>query len=185
MNFFCVCLMCICCFSLEAQKDSIAVQKPLRDTLHSPTKAAIFSAILPGAGQIYNHLAMPRGHKKAFWKVPLIYAGLGLTAYFAFSSQQQVKSIETEYDHRNNGGTLNPTWGQYDASGLITLHDKYAKRRDLSILTLGIVYLLQVVDASIEAHFVNFDISENLSMNIEPTYFGNQSLGLRLNLHFH
>ena len=59
---------------------------------HSVRKAAIFSAVLPGAGQVYNHLAMPKGQKKAYWKVPIIYAGLGATGYFALKNNS-LKSI--------------------------------------------------------------------------------------------
>ena len=81
-----------------------------KDTLkiHSPKKAIIYSAIIPGAGQVYNHIAMPKGKKKAFWKVPIIYAGLGATGYFLINNQQAQRSLRTEYDNRKNGGTINP-----------------------------------------------------------------------------
>ena len=65
-------------FSATAGKND-TIQK---DTTHSVRKASILSACVPGAGQVFNHLAMPKGKKKAFWKVPLIYAGLGVTTYF-------------------------------------------------------------------------------------------------------
>jgi hypothetical protein len=61
------------------------------------------------------------------------------------------------------------------------LQDQYAGRRDLSILGIGLVYALQIVDANIEASFVNFDISKDLSMHIEPTYFGSNTYGLKFN----
>ena len=69
-----------------AQNSSDSLKPITPDTVHSVKLATIFSAVLPGAGQVYNHMAMPKGQKKAIWKVPLIYAGLGVTGYFAFKN---------------------------------------------------------------------------------------------------
>ena len=70
------------CFFAQVDTTSIP-----NDTVHSVKKAMIFSAIIPGSGQVYNHIAMPKGKKKAYWKVPLIYAGLGSTGYFLVKNQ--------------------------------------------------------------------------------------------------
>jgi hypothetical protein len=159
--------------SIQTKVDTVKV--------HSPKTATLLSTFIPGAGQIYNHLAMPKKRKKAFWKVPLIYAGLGITTYYLIQNQTLQNDLKTEYYNRQNGGTLDAQWAQYDDYSIILLQDQYAGRRDLSILGIGLVYALQIVDANIEASFVNFDISKDLSMHIEPTYFGSNTYGLKFN----
>lgn len=171
-------------FCFDAQQEAITAVVEDTAKVHSPKKAVILSAVLPGAGQIYNHLAMPKGKKKAFWKVPLIYAGLGATGYFLVSNQLTQKSLKQEYTNRINGNALNSRWELYDDQGVLTLYNQYLDWRDLSILGFGAVYLIQVIDAGIEAHFVNFDISEDLALAIEPAYFGQNTVGLKLNFNF-
>jgi hypothetical protein len=157
----------------------------ISDSLHSPRKATIYSALLPGAGQVYNHLNMPIGSKKAFWKVPLIYAGLGATGYFLISNQLTQKSLKNEYTNRINGNPTDPEWQTYDNPGILTLYNQYLNRRDLSILGFAAVYLFQVLDANIEAHFVDFDVSEDLSLRLDPILTPTLSAGLSLKLNFH
>jgi hypothetical protein len=167
-------------------QDSLDVTVP-EDSIkiHSPKKAVIFSAIVPGAGQVYNHIAMPKGKKKAFWKVPLIYAGLGATGYFLIKNQKTQVSLRKEYDYRMTYEmALDPKWEPYDNEGVLTLYNQYLDRRDLSILGFSAVYLIQLIDAGIEAHFVDFDISEDLSLSLEPAYFGKNTVGMGLTLNF-
>lgn len=171
-------------YSFSQENDSTATTTD-SIKLHSPKKAVIFSAILPGAGQVYNHLAMPKGKKKAYWKVPLIYTGLGLSTYYIITNQRTQLSLKEEYNNRQNNLPLNPEWEVYDTEGVLTLYNQYVNWRDLSILAFGAVYLLQVVDAGIEAHFVTFDISEDLSLAFGPAYFGQNTFGLKLNFNLH
>lgn len=151
---------------------------------HSPKKAVIFSSILPGSGQVYNHLAMVKGKRKVFWKVPLIYFGLTATTTFLIQNQQYQKDLKADYTNRITGGNPDPRWEQFDDQGILTLYDQYLTRRDLSILGVATVYLLQVIDAGIEAHFVHFDISEDLSVNCSPTIMSNYVPGLKVHLNF-
>lgn len=158
---------------------------------HSVRKAVIFSAVVPGLGQIYNHRAMPKGKKKAFWKVPLIYAGLGASTYFLIYNQNEVNQLRREYSSRQyasyvDGSTYTGVYSitQFDDTGVLTLHSQHQRWRDLSILAVGIVYLLQVVDAGVEAHFVDFDISEDLSMSFRPTFLDRSTPGLSVRLNF-
>lgn len=153
---------------------------------HSVRKATILSAVLPGAGQVYNHIAMPKGRKKAFWKVPLIYAGLGATTYFLISNQTEVNLLKAEYNFRQDNGFPNPNgkYQFYDNAGILTLYDQYARWRDFSILGLAGVYLFQIADAAVEAHFVSFDVSEDLSMVLRPTMMSFNTPGLHLSLKF-
>jgi len=172
---------CIPCFSQVSEADSSLVDSV---KVHSPKKAVIFSAVVPGAGQVYNHIAMPKGKKNAFWKVPLIYAGMGATGYLLVTNQITQKALKADYTVRKNGGTPDPRWEQYDDQGILTLYNQYLDWRDLSILGMGAIYLLQVVDAGIEAHFVEFDISEDLSVAISPAYFSANSGGIKFNFKF-
>lgn len=147
------------------------------DTLkpHSVKTATILSVALPGAGQIYNHTAMPKGKKKAYWKVPLIYAGLGSTLYFAIKNNQAQKAIKEEYTNRTELNIpASDEFSNYDDAGLIQLYQQKLSRRDLFFLGFGLVYLLQVADAAVEAHFVNFDVSKDLSMQIRPAVLNSQ-----------
>lgn len=158
------------------QSDSI---KP-----HSIRKAVILSAVIPGAGQIYNHIAMPKGKKKAYWKVPLIYAGLGASTYFLITNQTTQKSLRQEYTNRIDLQPGAVEWSGYDDEGVLTLYNQYLNWRDLSIVAVGIVYLLQVTDAGVEAHFVNFDVSDDLSLGFDPVILDYRTPGLKLSLNF-
>lgn len=157
---------------------------------HSIKKAIIYSSVLPGAGQFYNYKAIPAGTKgrgNVFWKVPLFYAGIGATGYFLVNNQATLISLKHEYKDRANGlpsSALNPEWSDYDSTGIVTLYQRYATRRDLSILAFGAAYLFQIVDAGIGAHFVKFDISENLTMQIQPVLLNNTTAGLGFTFNF-
>jgi hypothetical protein len=150
---------------------------------HSVKKATIYSAVIPGAGQIYNHTAMPKGKKKAFWKVPLIYAGLLGTGSSIISNNSLRKAYRQEYDYRIATNTSS-NFFEYDNAGLLTLHNEARSKRDLFIAAFGLVYLLNVVDAGIEAHFVSFDVSENLNISFRPVYGINQGMGFATTLKF-
>lgn len=136
---------------------------------HSVKTAAILSLALPGAGQVYNHIAMPKGKKKAYWKVPLIYAGLGVTGYFAIKNQIEQKALKKEYINRTEyDEPPSEKYSNYDDAGILQLYNQKVTRRDLLFLGMGLVYLIQIADAAVEAHFVKFDVSEDLSMKIRP-----------------
>lgn len=181
------CLSIFGCYAQEVS-DSVNFSESQinNDTLrsHSVRTAVILSAALPGAGQVYNHLAMPKGKKKAFWKVPLIYAGLGASTYFLIDNQLTSRALRKEYNQRLEGLEGDPQWQGYDLEGVLALHDQHLNRRDLSILALGVVYILQLVDAGVEAHFVSFDVSEDLSLAFEPTMMDRSTLGMTLRLNF-
>jgi len=154
------------------------------DTIHSPRKAAIYS-LLPGGGQIYNHLAMPKGKKKAFWKIPIIYAGLGATGYLAIQNQITQKELKEEYLYRQQYNTVNlEKYDQYDQQGVLTLFESARTSRDLMIFAFIAVYGLNILDAHVEAHFVNFDITKDLSLSLKPRMQDFKTPGLALSLNF-
>lgn len=180
------------------RRDSIK-QKPV-DSLrkpHSVATATLLSAFIPGAGQIYNARAkkyynqfkrvQDRQRVHWWWKVPVIYAGLGVSAYYIYKNDVEVKSLRTEYNNRidNNISFSDPKYAQYDNTAILTIHDQYQTWRDISIVSFSLVYLLNVIDAAVEGHFVNFDISDDLSMNIQPTYIpSSNTFGLGLAFRF-
>lgn len=163
--------------------DTLSVEK---EKVHSPTKAALLS-LVPGGGQIYNHLAMPKGKKKAYWKVPIIYAGLGATGYFAIQNQIEQRILKKEYLFRAENGFPNPDLPQYaayDQQGVLTLFESKRTNRDLMIFAFIIVYGLNILDAHVEAHFVSFDVSKDLSLQLTPTMMDHQTPGLGIKLNF-
>lgn len=170
-------------------EDTLSVSDTVRP--HSIRRAILYSAVVPGAGQVYNHIAMPKGKKKAFWKVPLIYAALGTTSYFLVSNQREQRRLKREYLYRQD--PTNPDYATYhytevepyDDAGILTLYNQYLTWRDLSILAVGAVYVLQLVDAGVEAHFVSFDVSEDLSLTLNPVMMSARAPGLSLSLNFH
>ncbi|NRA12988.1 MAG: hypothetical protein HRT57_13625 [Crocinitomicaceae bacterium] len=166
------------CFA--SQDDTTAVVK---DTVHSVKKAVILSAVIPGTGQIYNHIAMPKGKKKAFWKVPLIYAGLGASTYFLIYNQTEQKNYKEEYTLRQDS-IVSPNYAQFTDAGILNLYNQHLDWRDLSILAVAAVYFIQLIDAGVEAHFVSFDISEDLSLKLEPTLLNYRAAGLKMSFNF-
>jgi hypothetical protein len=126
---------------------------------------------------------MPKGQKKAYWKVPLIYAGLGATGYYAFSNNRLKNQLRAEYEYRQEFG-VESNFEEYDDQGLLSLYATYRTRRDLCIVGMTVVYLLNIVDAGVEAHFVNFDVSNDLSMSILPKFDFQSGYGVSLTLNF-
>jgi hypothetical protein len=146
-------------------------------------KAVLLSACLPGAGQVFNSIKMTNGRKNAYWKVPLIYAGLGAAGYFLVSNQQMKNNLKNEYSLRQLGGG-SQQWVDYDDQAVLSLYQQYLDLRDLSILALGAVYLIQIIDAGVEAHFIKFDVSDKLSLSIDPSLMNLNSPGFRLKMSF-
>lgn len=129
--------------------------------LHSPKKAALYSAVLPGSGQAYN---------KKYWKMPIIYAGLGTAIYFGISNHKEFKTYKDAYTKRvdNDESTIDQFDGRYTDGNLRDLMSYYQRNRDLSYVLAGLVYVLNIIDASVDAHFYYFNVSNDLSMSIQP-----------------
>jgi hypothetical protein len=160
------------------------VNKPI-----SPQRAAIYSALLPGLGQAYNG---------DYWKIPIIYGGLGFCAYWIDQCDSQYKRYRTaynkKYESEYNGSTdLDEFGGRYNLTVLKNARDMARRNRDLTILATGLVYALNIIDANVFAHLSYFDINDDLSLRFEPTIlnessfaFGNMtpSIGVKFKLKF-
>lgn len=129
-----------------------------------PKKAALYSAILPGAGQVYT---------KKYWKVPVIYGGLITSAYYINESNDLYQLYKSTYLNRLDGDfndNLN-----YSDSDLRTLTEHYRRNREVSALLFTLTYILNIVDASVNAHLFDYDVSEDLSLHIQPVYFSKEN----------
>jgi hypothetical protein len=141
---------------------------------HSPRKAMILSAVAPGAGQIYN---------RKFWKAPIVWGGLGACVYFIQDNNREYQRYREAYLALvdNDPSTMDEFNGRYGASEVRRVMETYQRWRDISWFALAGVYLLNVVDASVDAHFVRFDVSPDLSLKVGPSIHS-ASLGLSLQL---
>ena len=130
-----------------------------------PKRAGIYSAILPGTGQVYT---------KKYWKVPIIYGGLITSAYYIKESNDFYQLYKTTYLNRLAGNNSDEFQGQYSDADLTTLADHYRRNREISILCFVGTYILNIVDASVSAHLFDYDVSDDLSLHIQPIYFSKE-----------
>lgn len=194
---------------LSAQTDSLkvssatTVDKVITGTdtkYHSPHKATLYSAVLPGLGQAYN---------KKYWKIPIVYAALGSVVYGISFNTKYYNIYKTAYRDLIIQDPANTSYmdiakkvnlSQEDALGddyewfktALENQKKYYKRnRDLCYFGFVAVYVLNMIDASVDAHFFNYDISNELSLELVPQInpgvrfqSGEPQLGMRVNLKF-
>jgi hypothetical protein len=154
-------------------KDSI--KKSPEINVLAPSKAAFYSAVFPGMGQVYN---------KKYWKLPLVYGALGTTIYFYISNNKKYHLYRNAYKNRLEGFTGDEFF-YLDDSRLISAQKFYQKNRDLSALLTGLFYILNIVDANIDAHLMQFNVNDNLTL--KPDLYRNdftstQNLGICLTL---
>jgi hypothetical protein len=123
----------------------------------APSKAAFYSAILPGLGQAHN---------KKYWKIPLVYAGLGVSIYSYTWNNKEYHKFRDEYKKRLDGtfDPEHPIYGGLDDARLISAQKFHQKNRDLSALITGLIYILNIVDANVDAHLMQFNVNDNLSL---------------------
>jgi hypothetical protein len=150
-------------------QDTVSNEKAKKDSNYrSPKRAVFLSAILPGAGQVYNHA--PMKGKRNLWKLPFIYAGLGTSTYFLFDNIKNYKSYRAEYIYRLDCDTCSAiNYPTFSVDNLRTAIDQYKNWKDMSVVIMAGIYVLQLVDASVSAHLFNHDISPNLTLRIAPT----------------
>ena len=129
-----------------------------------PKKAGLYSAILPGAGQVYT---------KKYWKVPVIYGGLITSAYYINESNDLYQLYKSTYLNRLDGDFTDNL--NYSDSDLRTLSEYYRRNREVSVLLFTLTYILNIVDASVNAHLFDYDVSEDLSLHIQPVYFSKEN----------
>ncbi len=147
---------------------------------HDPRKATLYSTFLPGMGQFYN---------KKYWKLPLVAAALGIPAYTYFFNKSEYKKaqfaigvISTYFDTATVGtpaippsvlAKVDPRMQSFVVAGegneLRSYRNYVRKNQDYSVLVFMLFWGLQIVDATVDAHLKEFDISDNLSMRLVPS----------------
>ncbi|ORL45285.1 DUF5683 domain-containing protein [Zunongwangia atlantica] len=190
-----VLLLLLLTFQLTAQEDSLSVQNPtvIRNpedakdleeeqdykpyNALAPAKAAFYSAILPGLGQIYNG---------RIWKVPLVYAGIGIPVYFYIDNDRQYNRYRDAYKQRL-AGREDEFAGRISDQGLRSAQELYQRNKEISILVAIGFYALNIIDANVDAHLQQFNVSEDLSL--KPNYnldkfTGKSNYGFSLNFKF-
>ncbi|MCW3804404.1 DUF5683 domain-containing protein [Plebeiibacterium marinum] len=193
---------------INAQVDSatVVIKKDVDKSVvikpHSPHKASLYSAVLPGLGQAYN---------KKYWKIPILYAGFAGIIYaidFNSSNYSKYRRGYRDYLLQDPNNTsyvkvfqklidnkrltieeIEPGGSRSDwvRTTLENGKDYYERWRNLSYVGFALVYIINIVDATVDAHFKTFDVSDDLSMRIDPVVqpgIGGNSVGLQLRLTF-
>jgi hypothetical protein len=176
--------------SLSAQKDSIQVKTTSPLQLESndynplaPARAAFYSAVFPGMGQVYN---------KKYWKAPIVWGAMGTSIYFYVTNNKEYDRYRTAFKIRETG--LQDEFTNDDGSviisrnGLINAQKVLKKNRDLSLLTTVLLYVLQIVEASVNAHLLQFNTNDNITFSpmivADPITFETPKVGLTFKYSF-
>jgi hypothetical protein len=145
-----------------ADDDSSMVDSSLINK-HSPKKATIMSAIVPGLGQFYNH---------KYWKIPVIYAGIGFCTWEIIDNNKKrlawhIKDVTPDQKELKNEAYL-----------------FYERNRELNIILLGGIYVMNIIDATVDGYLFDFDVTKELSLHISPTIYQPQFVGIMCNFRF-
>jgi len=141
-------------------------KKPNADTLfHSPKKATILALALPGSGQIYN---------RKYWKVPLVYGAMGYAGYSMVNNRAKLRTF-------NDSIASIFSAGKSPSAQLIAERDRYRGNRDVAILSMAGIYVLQAIDATVDAHFYKFNINDAIAVSgrISPNRWMCISIAIR------
>ena len=158
-------------------------------------KATTLAMICPGAGQIYN---------KSYWRVPIVVGGFATTIYCidwnnrGYERFKKAYRLKADYDKNPDlypNGSQDEFGGRYSATFLKNLRNSYRRNRDLCIILTAGLYILQIVDAHVDAHLRDYDISKDLSVSLSPVVGysynrmspysgGGTTLGMNLSLSF-
>jgi hypothetical protein len=148
--------------------------------LHSPRKATLYSTFLPGLGQAYNHKA---------WKIPIIYAGFGALGYSLWFNNHYYKQYKNYYEMRlkDPKATIGGYGPEYTDVIFKSAQDYYRRYRDLTIIGCFALYVLNIIDATVDGYFYEYDISNDLGLKVGPALLPNDkytSPGVSILLNF-
>lgn len=146
---------------IESGQDTVLIKSYA--TRYDPRKALLYAAVLPGLGQIYN---------KKYWKLPLVYGGFGALGYAVGFYQKGYKKYKSQlFDNINeapNNENFQHPISELSTAQLRTIVTSYRRQRDFWLIMTGAMYLLQIVDAHVDAHLKEFDVNPNLQVSLEP-----------------
>ena len=143
-----------------------------------PAKAAFYSAILPGLGQAYN---------KKYWKIPLVYGLLATAVYTYRFNDIKYNEVRDAYKRRLEGYKDDQFSFLTDSSRLVSAQKSYERNRDLSTFFIIGVYVLNIIDANVDAHLKQFNVNDKLSLrpDIQVNPINSQrSIAFSLNYQF-
>lgn len=151
-----------------------------RERVIDPNKALLMALVLPGAGQVYN---------EKVWKLPLLYSGVITTVYFLEFNNRRYKRFLVALDIVRDPSDNRPNpFPNLNQDGIIRNVNFWRRNRDAMYMVFGAIYALSIVDAFVDAHLANFDVSDDLSFRIEPSVepimASNASLGISFKLKF-
>jgi hypothetical protein len=142
--------------------DFVELPDSIKEKEHSPTKATIMSACLPGLGQAYN---------RKYWKIPVIYAGFAVFGYFIYTNTDEYINFKCAYIESSQGninGSYSYLTQRYTADELLSGREYYRRNLEISCLLTAVWYALNILDATVDAHLFTYNISEELSLKVEP-----------------
>lgn len=148
--------------SSGAKADSVKTEKK-KEKRHSPLKAALFSAAVPGLGQGYN---------KKYWKIPIVYAGFGGLGYALYYTTSEFYGYRNAYRLQVDG--ITSTYGSYkgidDKATLKEYRDYFKRNVDISAICTAVWYTLNIVDAAVDAHLFEWNMKDDLSVSWRPVF---------------
>lgn len=193
----------------QANSDTLKVMEQIIRKPHSPHKATIMAMVLPGSGQIYNG---------QWWKVPILYGGIAADIYGITWNQKRFREYRDAYvqwvqyldELSKNPDTpypTNPAWDKIPKSFDVqtdilpsdnqrewfknTLNNRktgFKRNRDLCYIVMAAIYAINIIDATVYAHFYDFEIDDNLSFHLQPSSsyspISGGMIGLTLTLNF-
>ena len=203
-------LICFCAFTFAQDQDSDSKTEPSQDTKEiskvfkkkekdtkketiidstdlkkqveydplTPARAAFYSAILPGLGQAYNG---------KYWKIPIIYAALGTGIYFYIDNNKQYNNVRDAYKRRLAGFSDDEFQGRFTDDNLREYQISLRRNKELALLVTIGVYALNIIDANVDAHLLQYNINEDLSLKPHykiDEYDKSSNVGLTLNFKF-
>jgi hypothetical protein len=191
---FCLCLLATHGYSQEVPARQDTLPAPPPDSVqikkngkvitvesyakrYQPRKALLYAAVLPGMGQIYN---------KKYWKVPLVYGGFAFITWAAVYYNNKYEQYKNDlfYVLENPGSTV----GGYTEAQLRSITSAYRRQRDFFIILDGFWYILQMIDAHVDAHLKEFDLNPQLKVSLSPStqqnYLTGRTTGFSLTFKF-
>ncbi|MBS1736340.1 MAG: hypothetical protein JSS98_06975 [Bacteroidetes bacterium] len=166
--------------SIAQQPDSLGLNNLSKDTTHknvlaldtavrkkfNPHIATIRSAIIPGWGQAYN---------KKYWKIPIVYGALGVSAGVFFFNLNTYKILKQAVIYRSdtipsNNQLIPPEYAVLSTESLRFYRNAYRQNIDYSVLAFLLIWGLNVVDATVDAHLKGFDVGPDITLKIRPSF---------------
>jgi hypothetical protein len=151
-----------------------------------PQRATILSLMLPGLGQAYN---------REYWKIPIVYFGMAFGVYYINYNNTQYQRFRTAYNNATDDDpeTIDEFNGRATVDNMKYYRDSFRRNRDYAVLFSILFYVMNAVDANVFAHLKQFDVSEDIAMNLRPTIVYDHTLaihtqmpaiGMKLNINF-